>query len=91
MTMIVDFCIYSAVSIPVHLNQCKDYDAFYEQEYMSGVFIGYRPGGVYMFLNVIYWLSKYIFSFYLNAPMLLVYVKCTCCSSKKKNTLKQLE
>ena len=52
MTMLVDFCIYSAVSIPVHKNQCDDYDTFYEQEYMRGVFIGYRPGGVYMALNM---------------------------------------
>ena len=82
MLMLVDFCVFSAVTFPVHHYQCQDFDEFYDEEYQKGKFVGYRPGVLYMSLNLIYWVSKYLFSIYLSAPMVMLYVRCICCRKK---------
>ena len=82
MLMIVDFCVFSAVTLPVHYYQCQDFDQFYQEEYLNGKFVGYRPGMLYMILNLIYWVSKFLFSIYLSAPMVILYTRCICCRKK---------
>ena len=52
---------------------------------MSGKFVGYRPGVIYMTFNVLFWIFKYTFSIFLTAPMLTLLIKYTCCSKEHKD------